>query len=243
MTTATRSIAFGRTTIPYRIRVSQRRTTIGITVKPDATVLATIPPRTRRAVVDSAVASRAHWIQEQWEKLRRMDAHLPREFCSGESFRYLGRSYRLRVIAAGTDEPTLRLTAGCFVASVDRIRSNGQSAPELRALFESWYRARANSYLPGVVSDFAKRIGAPSPHTRIVLMRTRWGSCSDGRIRLSWNIMMAPRRLVRYVAAHEVCHLIHAHHSPSFWRLLERLLPDCRRRHAELAVLGPRLAL
>lgn len=55
--------------------------------------------------------------------------------------------------------------------------------------------------------------------------------------------MMAPRRLVQYVVAHEVCHLRYPDHSKQYWRFLERIMPDLRQRYAELATLGPRLSL
>ena len=35
---------------------------------------------------------------------------------------------------------------------------------------------------------------------------------------------------MEYVAAHELCHLLVAGHGPDFYRLLDRALPDWRRR-------------
>jgi predicted metal-dependent hydrolase len=110
-------------------------------------------------------------------------------------------------------------------------------------LLQDWYRGRARAYLPPLVHRYARQIGAERPTLKVVAMKTRWGSCSPGAIRVHWQVMMAPRHLVRYVVAHEVCHLRHPDHSRAFWRLLHRVMPDCRRLHAELAVLGPRLAL
>jgi predicted metal-dependent hydrolase len=49
---------------------------------------------------------------------------------------------------------------------------------------------------------------------------------------------MAPRRLTEYVVAHELCHLIHHDHTRTFWRLLERLMPDYESRRVELAIHG-----
>ena len=42
---------------------------------------------------------------------------------------------------------------------------------------------------------------------------SRWGSCSSqGRIRLSWRLILAPPAVRRYVVAHEVAHLVHLDH-------------------------------
>ena len=57
--------------------------------------------------------------------------------------------------------------------------------------------------------------------------KSRWGSCtSDGRLMFSWRLAMAPPEILDYVAAHEVAHLLHMDHSPSFWAGVTRLMPD-----------------
>ena len=43
-----------------------------------------------------------------------------------------------------------------------------------------------------------------------------------------------PPRLLDYVVAHEVAHLIEMNHSQRFWRVLGRLIPDCAARRKEL---------
>ena len=50
---------------------------------------------------------------------------------------------------------------------------------------------------------------------------------------------MAPKRLLEYVVAHELCHIIHHDHSREFWRLLSQVMPDDEQRRQELERLGP----
>jgi hypothetical protein len=69
----------------------------------------------------------------------------------------------------------------------------------------------------------------------------RWGSCSRGVVRFNWRIIQAPMRLVDYVVAHEVVHLLHDAHGREFWAALGRLLPDYEARRARLHAEGPRL--
>ena len=42
----------------------------------------------------------------------------------------------------------------------------------------------------------------------------------------SWRLILAPRSVLTYLAAHEVAHLIEMNHSPRFWELVERVYPD-----------------
>jgi predicted metal-dependent hydrolase len=72
---------------------------------------------------------------------------------------------------------------------------------------------------------------------------TRWGSCSSqGRIRLSWRLILAPPNVRRFVVAHEVAHLVHLDHSANFKVLEARLYgPGLSEAKAALRRVGPRL--
>ena len=60
--------------------------------------------------------------------------------------------------------------------------------------------------------------------------KTRWGSCSsNGTLSFSWRLVMAPPRVLDYVAAHEVAHLQEMNHGPEFWDLVYRHCPHTER--------------
>lgn len=241
MKAAMRTVQFGNTLIPFGVAVSPRRETIAITVRPDMTVRVVTPLEAQPAIVDRAVRGKAEWIIEQWDTRRRMTSPVLRQFQNGESIRYLGRNHRLRIRRGS---PTsLRLFGGVFEVTVPRRDSPEAVREQLPRLLQNWYRERGAAYLTPLVEHYGGQLGIEVPPVKIVAMKTRWGSCSERSVRFHWQVMMAPRRLVRYVVAHEVCHLKYADHSRPFWRLLERVMPDCHQRHAELAVLGPRLSL
>ena len=55
---------------------------------------------------------------------------------------------------------------------------------------------------------------------------TRWGSCSaSGVLSFSWRLILAPRFVLDYVAAHEVAHLREMNHGPRFWQLVAARVP------------------
>ncbi len=57
--------------------------------------------------------------------------------------------------------------------------------------------------------------------------RTRWGSCSpQGDLSFCWRLIFAPLKVLDYVVAHEVAHLVHLNHSERFWKLCGRLTPE-----------------
>jgi len=59
--------------------------------------------------------------------------------------------------------------------------------------------------------------------------KSRWGSFSqNGTVSLNAQLLFLPPELVRYVLVHELCHATHPDHSPQFWRLVERRVPDAQ---------------
>ena len=69
--------------------------------------------------------------------------------------------------------------------------------------------------------------------------RTRWASAdTKGNLRFNWRIVRGPTRLLDYVVAHELVHLLHADHTREFWATLGRVLPDYEARREKLRVMG-----
>ena len=72
--------------------------------------------------------------------------------------------------------------------------------------------------------EFAAAAGVEVRKVSVGDAASRWGSCSSqGRIRLSWRLILAAPQARRYVVAHEVAHLVHLNHGPEFKALEARL--------------------
>jgi len=65
--------------------------------------------------------------------------------------------------------------------------------------------------------------------------RSRWGSASKkGNLNFHYKIALLPPRLADYIIVHELCHLAEFNHSPRFWSLVAKMLPDHKERKGEL---------
>ena len=74
--------------------------------------------------------------------------------------------------------------------------------------------------------------------------RQRWGSCApDGTLRFNWRVAMLRPDLAEYVVVHELAHLKVRHHSPEFWGLLSRTMPDAQHRRHRLREVGRSLPM
>ena len=92
------------------------------------------------------------------------------------------------------------------------------------------------------VTHYAALVGRKAGPIRVKEMKSRWGSCaSDGTMSFSWRLILAPPRVLDYVAAHECAHLIEMNHGPKFWALVDRIYGDPRAERDYLVKEGPRL--
>jgi predicted metal-dependent hydrolase len=100
-------------------------------------------------------------------------------------------------------------------------------------------KREAKRDLEAAVAHYADRLGVTVRRISIRDQASRWGSCStSGALSFSWRLVLAPRYVLDYLAAHEVAHLLEMNHSGRFWRLLARICPDMKRAKAWLDVHG-----
>ncbi|MFO0696858.1 MAG: SprT family zinc-dependent metalloprotease [Polyangiales bacterium] len=232
-------ITWGTTRIAYALSRSSRQKTLSIRVEPDGRVEVVAPAGLAEDRIEAVVRKKAGWIVERQRELEDLlPRPSPREFVSGETFLYLGRQYLLRVKAGS--EPSVKLLGKHLEVTVPRGTSVEGRADVVRDQLVGWYRAHAEERLPERVEVWAKKLGVTP---RSVLVREpakRWGSCDvKGNVRINWRVVQAPMRLVDYVVAHELVHLVHADHGKAFWATLGRVMPDyegrrdCLRRRGE----------
>ena len=239
-------VTFGGAEIAYLIERTTRRKTIAITVNPDTSVNVAVPKGTRRTRISEAVLKKSEWILQQQDRFARNRTPVLKKLVSGESLLYLGRQYQLKVVRrpGRLRTPQASMTRGSIVVTVPKSWSTPRRHDATRQALIEWYRIHAQSYIAALTARTAKRLGVPFESVHVREMKTRWGSGGpSGMLRFNWRIIMAPTRLVEYVVAHELCHVVHGDHSRSFWRLLNRLLPDCEKRRMELELTGPKFDL
>jgi predicted metal-dependent hydrolase len=214
------------------VRHSDRRRTMQITVDRDGSLIVMAPPGTARSQLAGFVREKQFWIYRKLAEKSATQHVVPRkEFVNGEGFLYLGRSYRLKIVP-GQDEP-LKLIAGRFCLRRDAL-------PDARDTFIHWYTDRGRTWLTDKVWALAPRLDVEPGEIRVLDLGYRWGSCGKGnRMYFHWKTILLPRPVAEYVVVHELIHLHDRHHTPNFWRRLERAMPDFERRKADLARMGP----
>ncbi|HEV3077025.1 MAG TPA: SprT family zinc-dependent metalloprotease [Thermoanaerobaculia bacterium] len=242
MTATERStIRFGMRTIAFTVRRSARRKTVSIAVDARDGVTVAAPVGVDLPRIERLVFGKARWIVEAQRRYEDVEPGPPaREFKTGETFRYLGKQYRLRVASGERPHPAVKLLGSWLAVALPPSAIREERREVARRALVAWYRRRAVEVLPERVVHWSGKLGLAAPPVLVRETRARWGSCDPrGNVRLNWRILQAPRRLVDYVVAHELVHLIHRNHGQEFWAALGRVMPAYEERRRTLRRVGP----
>ncbi len=188
----------------------------------------TCPVRTSRRTALAWALDQRDWIDTQLARA------LPAEpFVPGALIPIEGRETRL--VWDRSAPRTAQLVAG-------DLRCGGPEAGFERRI-ATFLKRHAAETMAREAAEFAAAAGTIVTGVTIGDAATRWGSCtSEGRIRLSWRLILAPPEVRRYVVAHEVAHLVHLNHGPAFKTLEARLFgTGLAEAKASLRRISPRL--
>ncbi|MFZ6750289.1 M48 family metallopeptidase [Undibacterium sp. Ren11W] len=227
--------------IKYQLLPGADRQTTDIVIERDGLISVRPPLRMTPEQVDETVFSKRMWIYRNLAEWRDLNAtHVIREWVNGESFRYLGSSYRL-LFVNDQDEP-LKLKDGRFQLQRSIIESGGKDAAHQS--FISFYKEKGLSRLTKRVSYFASKVGVIPGSVTIKDLGYRWASClKGGDLHFHWKCLMAPLSIIDYIIVHELCHLHHRDHSDAFWNEVDKVIPDYRERKEWLRIRGVELDL
>jgi len=113
---------------------------------------------------------------------------------------------------------------------------------QIKAACVEIYKILAKSDLTLKTYEYAAKMAVAPASVKINSATTRWGSCSAKKsLNFSWRLIMADEEVIDYVVVHELAHLIEMNHSPRFWAVVERVLPDYRERKTRLRELQQKL--
>jgi predicted metal-dependent hydrolase len=226
-----RSEALLEGALPVAIEIRRLRSARRLRLRFDeaaGTLKLTCPWRTSRSAALAWALDQRDWIDSQLAC-----AQPPEPFVPGASIPIEGNDVR---IVWRSDWPRPPLLCR------DELRCGGPEAGVPRRI-ETFLKRRARDVMSSDIADFSTAAGVAARSVSIGDAATRWGSCSArGGIRMSWRLIFAPAHVRRYVAAHEVAHLVHLNHGPEFKALEARLFgPGIGEAKAALRRIGPRL--
>lgn len=228
----------GQTGISY-ILARKDVKNINIRIRPDGTVYVSAGPRVPLRVIEHLLEQKAQWIQTVQRRIQATNVVVPqpRQYCSGESFYYLGQEVPLVVQRENNIE--VYLENGNLVLSCPEP----EAFATREMLIKKWYSKQARLFFEPLCAQIHSSFfeGMPEPQLRLRFMKSQWGNCRAGQriITLNTRLIMVPYECIEYVVMHEFAHLIEQNHSSRFYAVLERMLPEHQQRRNQLKQWGP----
>ncbi|MFP7570901.1 M48 family metallopeptidase [Marivita sp. S2033] len=211
-------------TLKLRKNARARRMTLRIS-RIDGAVTLTVPRGVSERDALAFALEKQDWVR----------GHLGKQ----ETRVLVGPGVRLQI--AGTDVDLVQGTGKRLVVTANTVALPVPVETGRRHL-QAWLKEQARAELSRASDRYAHALGRSYTGLTLRDTRSRWGSCSStGALMYSWRLILAPRPVMEYVAAHEVAHLQEMNHSPAFWRLVEQLYGPCKDARTWLRTEGPNL--
>ena len=206
---------FGEITVRRSVRASSVR----ISVAPNGTLRASMPPYAPIFMLKRLVKGSRAQLRRMLEQQKPVY-----ELHNGMQ---VGKSHKL-VVVWGAQTSVKRNGQSIIVHLKDGdTLSDPGIERTVRETIISALRIEAKSYLPKRLAFLANKYGYNYEKVRFSHASSRWGSCSSsGTISLNIALMSLPFELIDYVIIHELCHTAQMNHSQRFWRLVEQADPS-----------------
>ncbi|MDR1440494.1 MAG: M48 family metallopeptidase [Clostridiales bacterium] len=229
--------------------IRSKRRTMAIHIKRDASLEVRAPMRATQSAIERFVMSKSAWIGKHLERISAAAAD-KRSFTLnyGDSILLFGAEHVIVAATAGGAVPFSAVNAvpvgkGLGVGDGCVIIPPGLAPAAIKPALIGMYRRLARQSLGERLHEYAGLMGVAPSSMKITGAKTRWGSCSGkNTINFSWRLIMAPNDAIDYVVVHELAHIRQHNHSPAFWAIVAKHMPDYRLRRDSLKRLHARLA-
>lgn len=222
--------------LDFTVKKSNRKT-LSILIERDGSLSALVPEDIDDEKIAQAIASKEYLVHKKlaiWKELN--ENQVSREYVNGQSFLYLGRNYRLRIVTDSLAKKII-LKNGYFVLP-KTIQHKAKD------LFIDFYKEKLTDRLVPMVADYKKRLDVHPQEIKVMELQNRWASCTDkGKLIFHWKCAMAPLEVLSYIVVHELVHLLHSNHTAAFWNEIDKVLPNYDKQIQWLKVNGASMDL
>ncbi len=173
------------------------------------------------------------WLKETLNKNEKLTNHLfGREYTDGAKLTVGKHQYTIQMQTKAVRTHTAKFKDNVISLTLSNLEEGHHLQKTIRHLVS---RCVANHRTP----DITERVFYWNDHyfqkpirkVNFKLNQTNWGSCSTrGNINLSTRLLFAPDDVIDYVIVHELSHLIEMNHSPKFWAIVAKVMPDYKKK-------------
>ena len=225
-------IKYENKTIAYTVSKAKVKN-IYISIQ-DGEVVVKAPWYVTAEQIQSVVENKRKWIMNALEKYS-VSPRKAKEYCEGERFQILGKSYVLSIYFQMTNKAELKVNNESIDIILPLDYAKKDNSQLVSKLIDKMYYMIAEKEVEEKKKKMRKLTGLAPEEYRIKKTKTLWGSCSSNRkITINQNLMMYSKKAIDYVVLHEICHLRYMNHSKKFWDMVATYMPDYKEAEREL---------
>ncbi len=185
----------------------------------------TYPQGTHPAQIFAFLRQHADWLQRKLGEFKRANAGPPR-LKPGVTTLMPLRGETTRLQWRFGVYPHVKLEGDQLILSLPTPHDN-RSLIAARALLHGFLHAQISRDVSRYISRYTGCLGRAPNGLRIKPLKSLWGSLDTRNwITLDLALALAPLNVLRYVVAHEMCHLRVRDHSRRFWSQVEVVYGD-----------------
>lgn len=225
------SITYSGKTIEFELHRKNVKN-INLNVRPDMNIVISANEKVPMEFILNFVKGKAPWILKNVNYFRDVQPEhtTKKAYISGETFKYLGKQYRLKVEEVADNEGVKYFQGFIYLKVKDKQNYNRKEK-----LLHDWFRAKAELNFKASLNrvyPIIEKYGINRPDIQIRTMKARWGSCIHDKniIILNYELIKAPKFCIDYVVLHELIHFKYRNHDANFYAFLTALMADWKQR-------------
>ncbi|WP_419726420.1 M48 family metallopeptidase [Terrisporobacter petrolearius] len=226
----TYEVPYGESIIKFKLERKNVKN-INLNIKVNGDVVISANEEVPEEYIKDFVIKKANWIEKniKYYKAHEQENLEKKELVSGETLKYLGRQYRLKVVESQSEY--VKYFRGYIYLYV-KDRNDYKRKEEL---LSEWYDYKCKKIFTDLYNEtypVVSKYNVSPVKINIRKMKTRWGSCitSKSTIILNKDLIKSPKYCIKYVILHELIHMICSEHSKEFYDFLYIFMPDWKER-------------
>ena len=186
-------------------------------------------PKVSQSYIEKLLLKKSGWINSSREKILEKKGKVL-NFSSPETLYLYGRAYDLTL-----QRHTKKRTKLTFDEEEFTLYYSDYNEEVFQKHVNHFYKEEAKQFIPVLVERWSEIMELQPNKISFRKTKRQWGSCS-GKNDLSFNTMMMklPHDVIQYIIVHELAHIKHKHHQKSFWKEIEKYMPEYKQHVSEL---------
>ena len=204
--------------------IREKRKTLSIVINRNGEIEVKAPKNLPLAEITKFIQSKEKWIiNHQSEIKNRLNAN--NDVINLEKILVLGSKLEVNYIDNLHE----------IIQEGEKLFIPSKYAPKKSQYIAKWLKNKAISIIENRVLYFSANYNISFKSIALINAKTRWGTCSSQKeISFNWRLIMLSPRLIDYVIVHELMHILEQNHSAKFWKLVEMVMPDYKKRKEDI---------